>query len=181
MAYARPRGASDADFSRAREFEETVGEWLGKFKIGNLAETDRLDWWVPGVFIDVKEKRQKLSRRWVRHIDWPEPDAFVVDELSVRRATQHFPHSYFLIHDTVVGRPERFFLARVDEVFCANRVRLDRTGNTGHKKGKWLVNLKNFRELTDPAAQLLETVLADQMTMPWKASECISMLQIEEV
>ena len=179
MSYARPQGARSADFARAREFEETVGSWLGPFKVGNLDATDRLDWWIPGPFIDVKEKNQKLTRKWTKHIDYPEVDAFIVDELSVRRAAEHFPHAYFLIRDNPGGG--RIFLARVDEVFCADRVRLDRSGSTNHKKGKWIVNLQNFRLLDRPAEQLLPTVLDDQIHMPWKASECISMLQIEEV
>lgn len=180
MAYARPQGSHSADFARAREVEEQVGEWLGHFKVGNLEATDRLDWWVPGLFLDVKEKWQKLSRKWTRHFEWDETNAFIVDELSVRRAAQHFPHAYFIIHDRPGGK--RWFLARIDEMFCAERVRLDRTNpNTGHKKGKWVVNLQNFRELPDPASQLLPTVLEDQIAMPWKWSQCISGLEIGEV
>lgn len=179
--YARPRGSHEADFLNARENEELVGSWLGEFKVGNLESTDRLDWWVPGLLVDVKEKRQRLSRRWTKRIDWPEVDTFVIDELSVRRAAEHFPHAYFMILDNPGGG--RWFLARVDEVFCSERVRLDRITNskTGHRKGKWLLNLQNFRQLTDPAVQLLPTVLNDQVEMPWKASHCISALQIEEV
>lgn len=177
MPYARPKGAHAGDFARAREFEEEVGTWLGEYKVGNLDSTERLDWWVPGVYIDVKEKRQKLNRRWHLLPGVPEQDLFVIDELAVRRAMQHFPHAYFVIRD-VPGK--RIFLARIDELVSAERARLNRTGTTEHRKGKWVIDLKNFRELTDPARQLLPTVLYDQTSMPWKNSECISMKPIPE-
>lgn len=179
MSYARPPGAAQYDFASAREFEEQVGEWLGNFKVGNLTSPDRLDWWVPGVFLDVKEKKQKLSSRWHLIPHTPEEFLFVLDELSVRRAAAHFPHAYFLIRDVPGGG--RIYLARIDEVFCAERVRLNRVGNTQHAKGKWVLDLRNFRLLTDPASQLLPTVLNDQQHMPWKSSQCISMIPIPEV
>lgn len=176
MSYPRPSNAPAWDFNNAREFEEKVGEWLGDFKVGNLTSNTRLDWWVPGFFLDVKEKKQPLTDRWHLLPGVPEQDLFVVDELSVRRAAHHYPHAYFLIRDVPGGG--RIFLARIDEMFCTERARVDRIGRTGHRKGKWIVNLRSFRELTDPANQLLSTVLHDQELMTWKSSECLSELII---
>jgi hypothetical protein len=179
MAYARPRGASRSDFQNARAFELQVGTWLGEFKIGNLDSPDRLDWWVPGPYIDVKEKRLKLGQRWHLLPGVPEVDLFVIDELAVRKAAKHFPHAYFVIRDLPGG--ERIFLARVDEMFSVERKRVNRVGSTGHAKGKWIVSLQNFRQLTDPATQLLPTVLHDQQAMPWKYSHCVTQAEVPEV
>lgn len=178
MSYARPPGAHAMDFANAREFEEQVGEWLGNFKVGNLNSPTRLDWWKPGFFLDVKEKRQKLGERWHVLPYVPEEFMFVLDELSVRRAAEYFPYAYFLIRDVPGGG--RIYLARIDEVFCAERARLNRISDAGNAKGKWVLDLRNFRLLTDPANQLLQTVMFDLTQMPWKDSQCLSMLPIPE-
>jgi hypothetical protein len=179
VSYARPAGAHAADYAGARAFEELVGGWLGTYKVPNLDAVDRLDYWVPGVYLDVKEKNQRLTARWWLLPGVEEVDLFVIDELSVRRAAAHFPHAYFLIRDRPGG--DRIFLARIDEVFCAERARLNRIGKTNVAKGKWVVDLSNFRQLSDPAAQLLPTVLHDQTSMPWKQSACLSMKGIPTV
>ncbi len=179
MVYARPTGASIMDFQNARAFENEVGEWLGQFKVGNLDDPNRLDWWVPGVYIDVKEKVRKLGPRWHLLPGVPEEDLFVIDELSVRKAARHFPHSYFVIRDQPGGN--RIFVARVDEMFCVERARRNRVGKTNHAKGKWIVDLKNFRQLTNPGSELLPLVLQDQQGMPWKLSHCLSTSVIEEI
>jgi hypothetical protein len=179
MGYARPKGASNHDFNAAREFENEVGSWLGDFKVGNLTDTERLDWWVPGTYVDVKEKRQKLTKRWHLLPGVDEVDLFIIDELAVRKAMDKFPHAYFVIRDVPGGN--RIFLARVDEVTGAERARLNRVGTTGHAKGKWVINLQNFRQLDNPAQQLMPTILHDQVNMPWKASECLSFAPVPEV
>jgi hypothetical protein len=166
------------DFQNARAFEEEVGTWLGAHKIGNLDSSERLDWWVPGFYLDVKEKRQPLGRRWHLLPAVPEQFLFVIDELSVRRASQHSPHAYFVLRSVPTGQ---VFLARVDEMFSAERGRVNRVGSTGHAKGKWVIDLRNFRELTDPVNQLMPTILADQVSMPWKASHCVTALEVQTV
>lgn len=179
MTYQRPPGAGQADYANAREFEEEVGTWLGQFKVGNLDSPTRLDYWVPGIFVEVKEKRQPLGERFSKL--WPavEPaDLFVLDELSVRRALQHDYSTYFVLRDKPL---ERVFVARIDELVCAERVRVDRETSPGRKKGKWVLDLRQFRSLADPAAEFLPLVLADQVAMPWKDSPCLSQLQVPTV
>lgn len=178
MTYGRPPGAPAQDFLAARGFEEEVGSWLGGYKIANLNSPDRLDFWVPGCYVDVKEKRQRLSARWHVLEQVPEEHLFVIDELSVRKAAAHYPHAYFLIRDVPGGG--RIYLARIDEMFCADHVRLNRVSAAGNAKGKWVVDLRNFRLLTAPAEQLLPTILNDQIKTPWKDSQCLSMLNIPE-
>lgn len=178
MAYDRPPGAKRADFEDARLFEEQVGEWLGDYRIGNLDSPTRLDWWIPGFFLDVKEKRQTLSARWHLLGDVPEEDLFVIDELSVRKAAEHFPHAYFLLRCRPTGR---MFLARIDEMFCAERVRRDRVSSAGHRKGKWIIDMTQFRQLVDPAVELKQMILADQVQTPWKVSPCLAINEVQEI
>lgn len=172
MAYARTTAQRSSDFKNAREFEEEVGQHLGSYKIEQLNANDKLDFWVPAVYLDVKEKRQRLTERWQLLPGTPEADLFVVDELSVRRASRHGFSAYFLIRDC----PQtRMFLARVDEVWSAERVRRNRAG-----KGKWILDLTNFRQIADLAG-LMPMILADQVGLNWKRSECQSFKTIGEI
>jgi hypothetical protein len=171
VRYARTGAQRAADKAQSRASELLVGEWLGQFKVANLDATDRLDYWVPGVFLDVKEKKQRLTARWPLPATCTERDAFVLDELSIRKAMAHFPHAYFMMHDVPGG--DRWFLARIDEVVLADRERVNRVGPTGVAKGKHILDLRQFRQLGDPASQLMPTILADQIAMPWKASACL--------
>lgn len=163
--YARTADQRQGDFDGARRDEELVGSWLGQFKVGNLDSTEQLDWWLPGSFVEVKAKNQPISNRWP--LPCAEPDAFILDELSVRKAMAHFPHAYFVFLDQPL---QRVFVARADEVICGDHCRLNREGPNGHKKGKWILNLTQFRQLHDPANQLLPTIFSDQVSMPWKGS-----------
>ena len=178
MGYARPPGAAQADFMAAREFEEEVGTWLGPHKIGNLDSSTKMDWFVPGFYLDVKEKKQQLGDRFAKL--WPtvpREHLFVLDELSIRRAMQYSYTGYFLIRD----RPEeRLFLARVDEIVVTERVRADRETTPGRRKGKWLIDLRAFRQI-EPGPNILAHVLQDQIDTPWKNPECISQLAVQNV
>lgn len=170
MKYARTASQRAGDKQAARASENLVGTWLGGYKIASLDANDRMDYWVPGVYLDVKEKRQTLTSRWPLPEGCVEGNAFVLDELSIRRALEHHPHSYFVLHDLPY---DRWFLARADEVVCCEHTRVNREGATGVKKGKWVVDLTQFRLLDNPAEQLLPTILADQVALPWKQSACL--------
>lgn len=167
--YARTYAQRTGDFANARFNEELVGSWLPETKEGFLTSTTKMDWVVEGISIDVKEKNQPLSKKW------PLPgceaeDAFIVDELSIRRAMLHFPRAYFVLHD---GPGERWFLARLDEVACGSHITLDRVGPTGVAKGKWVCDLHNFRHIENPEADLWNTILEDQIAKPWAKSSCL--------
>lgn len=177
MTYARSSAWKSGDYRNARIFEEQVGAQLGDFKFENLAETDRLDFWIPGTQVEVKEKVQKLGVRWHLLPGVPETDLFVIDELSVRRAAQHGFSAYFVIRD----RPmDRLFLARVDEVWAVEHVQRNREGELGHMKGKWILDLTNFRQIEN-LDNLLPLILADQIALNWKRSECLSQKEIPSI
>lgn len=170
MKYPRPVGASVTDFHAARAYELTVQGWLGPFLIANLDSPTKMDFYVPGIVLDVKERRRPLSDKWPRPNNCSPEDAFVVDELSVRRAIRHGYSAYFLLRD-ISGN--RTFLVSLIEMLCADRIRLNREGSGGHAKAKWVLDLSQFKQLVDPEHDLLPTILADQVAEPWNRSDCI--------
>lgn len=172
MSYARSGAWKTSDWKNSKQFEAEVGAQLGEFKIDDTGEVDRLDFWIPELYVEVKEKNQKLTSRWQLLPGVPEPNLFVIDELSVRRAARHGYSAYFVMRD----RPQdRLFLARVDEIWAAERVRRNREG-----KGKWILDLTNFRQLQSLDG-LLGLMLADQVSLPWKRSDCISHKEIPQI
>lgn len=171
-AYLRTSAQKLNDFHDARKFEEEVGEHLPEYKLADLTHNDRLDFWVPGFYVEVKEKKQRLTPRWHLLPGVPERDLFVMDELTVRRALRHFPEAYFLIRDV----PEnRLFIASITDFVVVERVRRNRGG-----KGKWIVNLQNFHRLAG-LDDITEYVMADLVAMPWKKSEALSQLEVPQI
>lgn len=168
MKYDRPPGAGAHDFKAARDYELQVGEMIGPYVVDNLDSTTKLDFWVPGWFLDVKERKQLLSAKWPIPGGWDPNDAFILDELSVRKALHHYPAAYFWMHDCT---NDRVFLARIDEVVCGDRVRLDRETSPGNSKGKWILNLSDYRELDrEDQENVSLLILDDQLAMAWKQS-----------
>jgi len=173
VPYARTPAQRAGDFANARAWEEEVASWLPPH-IARFDSTEELDIYVPGAYIDCKEKIRKISDRWPRPPGVEEWDLFIIDELSVRKALRHFPMSYFLIRDRQSG--DRVLLARVDEMAAVERSRVNRVG-----KGKWLVDLSNFKVLEDPKYELWPAITADQLGLPWKRSECQSIKEVPQV
>jgi hypothetical protein len=174
--YTRTAAQRRGDFEAAREFELEVQGWLGDFLVPKLNSTTELDFWLPGIYLDVKEKRQPISARWPLPPGVPQRDCFILDELSVRKAMEKYPSAYFLIRDVPGG--DRLFLAPIYEVVGVERTRVQRVG-----KGKWIIDLANFRELDRATAStdLRTMLLADQVALPWKASECLSAKEVPQV
>ena len=94
----QPRHAG-FDFNQSKQFEQQVAAGLGEFLVDYSASTDKIDFWVPGFYLDVKEKRQKLTERWHLPPGVDEEYLVVLDELGTRKLMQHYPYGYFLIRD----------------------------------------------------------------------------------
>lgn len=167
MSYERPPGAVNTDFVAAREFEEHVAEVLaaqGHNTHTRFSAKDDLDIWVPGFYLEVKEKRQPLTDRWHLMPGIPGEDLFILDELSVRRMVRHWPHVYVLVRDLP---RERLYLAGIWELITFDKVRVDR-GN----KGKWIMNLQEWKEL-EGIEQVAEIANVELPQNPWKSPACI--------
>lgn len=162
--YARPPGAIVKDFQNAREFEEHVAGEMPVPVHTRFNGKDDLDIWVPGFYLEVKEKRQKFNERWHLLDGVEEPDLFIIDEQSVRRGLRHWPHVYFLFRD-VPG--DRMFIAPIWELAACRRHRVNR-----EKKGKWIIDVTEFRQVTNPA-DVYEIAMEELPTMPWNQPHCV--------
>lgn len=178
MVYHRPPGARQNDHANSKEFEQTVGEALGPFKIDHSKSNDKLDFWCPGFFTEVKEKRQPISNRWPLPEGCAIEDAFILDELSIRKAADHYPFVWFVLRDYP---NDRIFLAGIAEILCADRVRVNRVGPPPGNvaKGKWVLNLTQFRLLED-LSDITPTILGTIVALPWKQSACLIPTEVQE-
>lgn len=167
MAYQRTAEQRAHDRAASREFENHVAELMGDWVHTEFESTTKLDIWIPGAYLDIKEKRQPLTARWQLLDRVAERDLFVIDELSVRKALDHWPEAYFLLRDVPGG--DRLFLTSIGHLVTSDRVRRDRAG-----KGKWIVNLNNFRPIAR-VEDVLEVVRSELVSMPWKQSPCLSL------
>lgn len=170
--YRRPPGAAQADYAASKAWEAEVASHLPAMMIDRTASTTEMDWYVPGFFLDAKERKQPLSNRWPLPPGVDRENAFVLDELSLRKALKHGYMSYFVFRDVPNSR---VFLAAAWEVSCANKVRVNRGG-----KGKLILDLTEFR-LVGSLDELSILIHQDQVDCRWKLSECISEKTIQQV
>ena len=173
MSYERRPGVMHADLANAREFEAQVKAVLPSWHIDETASTSRLDWWVPGWFLDAKEKRQALNKRWHLLDGVDEVDLVVLDELGIRKALEHGPSAYFIIRDVPGGN--RLFLVGAWELACLRRARVDRVG-----KGKAIFDLRDMRQLRS-LDEIVPTIMADLASTAWRQSNCVSQQQVGQV
>jgi hypothetical protein len=92
-------------------------------------------------FLEVKEKRQAYNlANWPAFA--PEPDLFILDDLTVRKCLGYAPHSGVLVRD---NRPNRYHFFSVIDLALMPKVRVNRPikRNAAQQKGKWLINLQN--------------------------------------
>jgi hypothetical protein len=92
-------------------------------------------------FLEVKEKRQPYNMsNWPAFA--PEPDLFILDDLTVRKALSVAPRAGILVRDNTQSRYHFF---SVVDLALMPRVRVNRQINrhSPELKGKWLINLRN--------------------------------------
>lgn len=170
--YIRTAAQRHADLTASKAWEKEVERALPAGVIARTDSTTDLDFYIPGLHIEAKEKRQKLTKRWWLVPNCAEEDLFVLDELSVRKALLHAPYSFFVLRDVPGGR---IFYASAIEVAMADRVRRNRMG-----KGKWILRVTQFRELPS-LDQLYDRICAEVRDMRWKDSACWSLEEVEQV
>ncbi len=172
MTYPRTAAQRATDLATGRTVEEQVAAALGPNVISHTNSTNKLDFYMPGGYVEVKGKYQPLSQKFMRHAPegWDERDCFIIDELSVRKALEHYPEACVLLYDKPC---DRWFMAPIDLLVCADRIRLNRTGPTGVTKGKWMINLQHFKPLRN-LRRLTATLAEDRCQLRWKQSECIT-------
>ena len=111
------------------------------------------------------------TKRWHRLPGVEEPDLFIIDELTVRRAAEKYPAAFFVLRD----RPtSRLFFAPIWELISCERVRVNRD-----KKGKWILDIRNFRQILDEheIPELAPLLLAD---IGWRLSPAQTQLEVPQ-
>lgn len=153
-----------------KSFEQEIKQYFAKERIkfeDASSSYKRLDFTIfdkhnqPSFHLDVKEKRQKYNlKNWAEFA--PEPDLFVLDDLTVRKCLAHAPNSGVLIRDNL--RKKYFFLSILDLALMP-RLRVNRPINRNHLevKGKWLINLRNAKSAAslEKAIYLIRYYLRD--------------------
>lgn len=164
--YQRTPAQRQGDFLTARDWEEEVADLFeaGTFRPA-FNSTDALDFWFPGVYIELKEKRQRYTERWHLLPGVAEPDLFIIDELTVKRALRHYPAVLFLIRDVPGGR---LFHVPIWELVSVERARVNRV-----KKGKWVIDLGHFRTVPDPVSAY-DLFIREMTGQQWKDASVAS-------
>lgn len=128
-------------------FEQEVREWL---IFNNATFVDNsLSYKLPDYTIlrgtdkpfqlEVKEKRQSYAmHNWPTTI--PEPNLFIVDELTVRKLLYHSPLSGMLVRDNTSGLYYFFSVLDLALVPVDSCNRVTNYSGTPGLKGKWLVS-----------------------------------------
>jgi hypothetical protein len=178
LTYGRPPGTKLSDFENARDFENEVADSLPAWKRTEFNSNDRLDIWIPENYVECKEKRQPLSKRWHLLDGVDEVNHFVMDELSVRRACRHWPSAFFVIRDVPGGN--RLFVISIVELVCVERVRVNRKTSDTHMKGKWLIDLSECYRLGH-LAELHPYMQQYLLDTPWKKSPCLGKKEVRSL
>ena len=173
--YKRTKEQKVHDFHNARRYEEHVAEAIGIPVITRFDATDDLDIWVPGYYVEVKEKNQHYTQRWHLLDDVEERDLFVIDELTIRRACSKYPYVFFLLRDNVGSELPRIYLAPIWELIAAERTRRNRNG-----KCKWIIDITNFTRLKQES-DIPEFAVHALVKQQWLTSECQKRLEMLEV
>lgn len=163
MTYSRRPGQSAVDQAAAREFEETVRNYLPDYVFVRTESSTELDFMVPSITVEVKEKRQPLTKRWWREGSTSDSFQFVIDELTVRKALKHYPYVWFVMRDLPQGN---IYLASISELLSLDRHRFNRNG-----KGKWVVDTYPLRIID--LGDLMTHIKRDLEEQEWKASCCV--------
>lgn len=170
--YTRTEAERRFDFKNAREYEEYVANRIGVPNLTKFNGKDDLDIWVPGYFIEIKEKNNTYTEGWRVLEGVEERNLFILDELTVRKALQWFPNVFFVLRDKADKAEPRVFLAPIWEIISIDKARLNRGHTETHTKGKWIIDLSQFTRLADEAdiPELATKLLMDKV---WKESQCL--------
>lgn len=172
VTYKRTRAQMAHDFARSKAFESEVERALPGTTISRTDSNTELDWYIPPVVLEAKEKRQKLTARWLLMDGIDEEDVFILDELSLRKGLLHAPYCWFVLRDLP---QDRLFVANVMEIAVTEKVRRNRDG-----KGKLILNLRQFRRI-ESLDGLMPLVEHDIRQQSWKQSACLSLEVVPQI
>jgi len=173
--YARTAAEKRYDFANARNYEELVGSII-ETQVGptitRFDGVDDLDVWVPGFYVEIKEKNQSYTDRWQLLPGVDEINLFIMDELTIRRGLRYYPYVFFLVRDNTIGR---LYLCPIWELIGAEKVRRNRNG-----KGKWIMDMRQFQPLANEES-LVASIRTLMVQTPWLNSGCQSYQEVPEI
>jgi hypothetical protein len=114
-------------------------------------------------FLELKEKRQPYAlKNWPDFA--PEPELFILDDLTVRKCLAYAPRSGVLVRDNL-GHRYAFF--SVIDLASMPRLRVNRgiQNVVEDVKGKWLIDLRNGHPAGD-LGEALQTVRSYAKNLP---------------
>lgn len=96
------------------------------------------------LWAECKEKRKPYKiENWpdFERLEISESEAFIEDELSLRRLVYLGPYSFLLIKDCSLRDEITFYIFDILDIMCVPKIRNNRQMEGG-LKGKWLLNLR---------------------------------------
>lgn len=148
--------------------EKETADFLEKTCFPHVNECtshDKLDFSLKsyGLYLDVKEKRQKMALQNWGNPSMPEPYAFILDDLAVRKIALNGPLSGCIIRDNL---NTRYFWFSMLDLLTIPRTRFNRQMDAS-VKGKWLIDLRHASGKSTTLPGIFECVI-EYATKPRK-------------
>lgn len=114
--------------------EYTLSRTMPDFMVGKRAR----------FFLEAKEKRNQYKpTSWPSNI--PQPDMFILDELTVRKLLKYYPKSGIIVRDSTTGL---YHFSGILSLITMPRIRTNRMVLSKYLKGKWIVRLSHMQKST---------------------------------
>lgn len=113
-----------------------------------------------GQSVELKEKKQSYNLNSWSAIPYPEPNSFILDELTVRKLMYWTGlDSYVLIQVLDGSGDPSIFLLTGTMMLTIPKIRCNRYIGNGAFKGKWIINLTDLHRFDDsPLETAFETI-----------------------
>lgn len=156
-----------------QSFESEVKAYLDSFEIPYEdfgRSTSKPDLFIDGKYwLELKEKRNPINPK-----NWPimgdGKNIVIIDELTVRRLTLFSPNVFVAFRDNPRGR---LYIVQLFELLFMPRIRVNRpVDGKEHLKGKWLLDVRNWHEVTGTHEMLKFMESQDWMFVANRYSEC---------
>ena len=92
------------------------------------------------MWLEVKEKRQRIKKINWPATDTPEEYLFILDELTARRLLLLAPYAGVIVRDNTTWR---YTFISVLNLWLMPKLRVNRRTSDKHLKGKWLLDMRN--------------------------------------
>lgn len=153
----------------------------------NNADTDNIDFTISvnekdisrNYWLEVKEKRQQTNTSAWPNVNWSAHNIFIIDELAIRRLLTKAPNAGVLVRDAVKNR---YYFSDITRLVLMPRMRVNRDVSNTCRKGKWMLNLKDFSRLDlNDLYSVLESHLNYLKPIYDQTTECFGNFESETI